>query len=96
MCLRRCTCLDHCAGVGVALGGILRELDATRLAPATGVYLGLHHDGPSDPARDRFRFRGRRGDVAVGNRNARGLEHGPSLVFVQIHRDLIGVKSAEK
>jgi hypothetical protein len=80
----------------IGFRGVLGELDAARFATATGVHLRLHDDGSTHSARNRLRLRGRGGDVAVRNRNARGLEHGASLVFVEIHRDPIVVKSPGK
>src|SRR5512135_1346050 len=70
------------------LRGILRELDAARLAASACVHLRLDDDGAAQPPGDRFRLLRRGRDVAVGHRDAGGLQELAGLVLVQIHVSL--------
>ena len=66
-------------------GRILRKPDAARLAPAAGVYLRLHHDGPAVPGRDGFGLFGGRRDLAGRNVDAGRAKAFLCLIFVDVH-----------
>src|SRR2546426_11367752 len=66
------------------VGGV-RELDAPRLAAATGVHLGLHHDLAAQALRDRAHLVRRVRDGVGRDRNAVAPEQLARLIFVQVH-----------
>src|SRR5665647_201135 len=68
------------------LGRVVRQLDAARLAPATGLDLRLHDHGAAAEALGPGPGLVRRGgDVGVQHRHTVPREHVPSLVLVQVH-----------
>ena len=73
------------AGMRLRFGRGFRQLDAARFAAAAGVNLGLDDDFAAEPLRDRFRFGGRRRDLAWRHRNAVPPQDVARLVLVQVH-----------
>jgi hypothetical protein len=49
------------------------------------VNLCLDDDASAEPFRDGFDFGSGRGDIALGNRDARVAQQGSGLVFVEVH-----------